>query len=435
MRNLTDPAEVARHVGLLPPLGLVDRLAPRPQALVVSIQRTLADPFVFSDFTESMPSRRSRADGSTRAAGRSEVVEYRDAHPLSRVFPLLYDVLGRAAEDSKSLVTLSDADGRLLWVCGRPAELLRAEGIDFIEGTTTSDDRSMVIDPIGHTDAQVQIHAAEHRTTAARPWSCAAAPIHDPLTHAILGVLDVAGGNEIASAMTMGMVRAAARMAEAELARVSVARSAEQPPGFAAVRIDALGRPDCHVEIDGQALRLSPRHSEIIVILADHPGGLSGDQLAIALYPDEVLTSTLRAELTRLRGVLGILDSRPYRLSAPLQCDWQLVLAHLAAGRVGDALRDYRGPLLPDSDAPGVIERRDRLERGLRTAILASAQAELMVAWTRSRWGAHDLEMWNRQAAILPATSPLRPLAIAEVHRLRAELAVPGAAPMQPPEA
>ena len=182
-----------------------------------------------------MPSRRPRADGGTTAehktasrpsrrrwrtpgsdaastptpAGRSEVVEYRDAHPLSWVFPLLYDVLGRAAEDSKSLVTLSDADGRLLWVCGRPAELLRAEGIDFVEGTA-ADDRPMAIDPIGHADAQVQIHAAEDRTTPARSWSCAAAPIHDPLTHAILGVVDVAGGDEIASSMTIGMVRAAA---------------------------------------------------------------------------------------------------------------------------------------------------------------------------------------------------------------------------------
>ena len=402
-----------------------------------------------------MPPRRTREDGATflerdgapprassiafqsrspvpealppSAPDRSEVVEYREAHPLSPVFALLYDVLGRAAEESNSLVTLSDAGGRLLWVCGRPEVLLRAEGINFVEGTA-GDDPPAAADPTGHLGAQVQIHAAEDRTRRGRPWSCAAAPIHDPLTHAILGVVDVAAAEELASPMTMRMVRAAARMAEAELTRISLAPSAQQEPGFAALRMDALGRPDCQVEIDGHTLQLSPRHSEIAVILADHREGLSGDQLAIAVYPDEVLTSTLRAELARLRGVLGVLASRPYRLTAPVHCDWQSVLAQLAAGRVGDALRDYRGPLLPDSHAPGVIEQRERLESGLRTAILASGQTELMVAWTRSTWGADDLEMWDRQTATLPATSPLRPLAIAEMNRLDAELAAPTAA-------
>ena len=43
-------------------------------------------------------------------------------------------------------------------------------------------------------------------------------------------------------------------------------------------------------------------------------------------------------------------------------------------------------------------------------AILASGQLELMVPWTRSRWGADDLEMWAAAVRLLPATSPLRPV-------------------------
>ena len=363
-----------------------------------------------------------------------EVVEYREAHALSRVFPLLYDVFGRATEQSNSLLTLSDAEGRLLWVCGRPEMLRRVEGINFVEDTS-SDDQQTGSDRSGSLNAATQIHAAELRAQRMQPWSCAAAAIHDPLTHAILGVVDLVTVEEIASPMAMGMVRAAARMAEAELALVSVAPFSQQTPGFAVVQIEALGRPDCQVEVDGRTLCLSPRHSEIAVLLADHPAGMSGDELAIALYPGEVLTSTLRAEMTRLRGVLGVLDSRPYRLTAPVRCDWQSVLAHLTAGRVGDALRAYRGPLLPHSYAPGVIDRRERLERSLRMAILASGQPELMVAWTRSRWGADDLEMWRRQAATLPKTSPLWPLATAEVDRLHAALAAPAASPSQPTDA
>jgi hypothetical protein len=71
-----------------------------------------------------------------------------------------------------------------------------------------------------------------------------------------------------------------------------------------------------------------------------------------------------------------------------------------------------------------VVSRRERLERDLRTAVFASNELDLMVAWTRSRWGADDIEMWQRQAGLLPDSSPLRPLALAEVSRLNSELGI-----------
>jgi hypothetical protein len=270
-------------------------------------------------------------------------------------------------------------------------------------------------------------------------WSCAAAPIHDPVTQAILGIVDVTGGEHMGSPQTMGMVRAAARMAEAELARLIAAarpRPLEAlwtPDRKRTRRVEGLGRPDCLVIDDRGTLRLSPRHSEIAVILLDHPEGLTGDQLAIELYPEDVQTSTLRAEMTRLRTLLGadVLDSRPYRFRVLAEPDWDTVPALLAAGRVREAVRAYRGPLLPQSDAPGVVGRRELIERQLRAAILTSGEPDLMAVWTRSRWGADDLEMWQRQIAAMSPASPLRPLAIAEARRLDRELSTADAALLQ----
>jgi hypothetical protein len=126
-----------------------------------------------------------------------------------------------------------------------------------------------------------------------------------------------------------------------------------------------------------------------------------------------------------------VIGSRPYRFNAPVESDWQAVSALLTIGRVRDALGAYRGPLLPQSEAPGVVERRDRVEHDLRTAVLSSRSPDLMALWTRSRWGASDLEMWQQQVAALPAASPLRPLAVASAQRLDGELAAVTAASLQ----
>lgn len=378
--------------------------------------------------------------------GSSELNDYRGEHRLSRVFPLLYDILGRIAEDCECVMALGDEKGQLLWVCGQPAVLRQAEAIHFAEGTSW-DETSAGTNAPGtalRLDAPVIIRAAEHFNRSVQQWSCAAAPIHDPVTQAILGVLDITGGEDVGSPQTLGMVRAAARMAEIELARITAVESARNPAGRrvsmpkAALRkvaqspvaeiaarlgVQALGRPDCSVTLGGRVVRLSPRHSEILVMLMDRPEGITGEQLEVQIYQADVHPSTMRSEMTRLRTLLGpdVLQSRPYRLVGTAHGDWQDVGAHLAAGRVREAAAAYRGPLLPYSEAPGVIDIREGLHRQVRTALLGSDVPDLIASWTRTRWGAEDLPMWRRQAELLPHTSPLRSVAAAEADRLDRE--------------
>jgi hypothetical protein len=253
--------------------------------------------------------------------------------------------------------------------------------------------------------------------------------------------VDVTGGPEVASPQTLGMIRAAARLAESELARIATVQPRSMPgaselwspvahSSASVLRLRGLGRPECLAELGSAELgststyRLSPRHSEILVALVDNPDGLNAEQLEVEVYCEGSHLSTMRAEMTRLRALLGpeLLSSRPYRLTVETDSDWQAVTAHLAAGRLRDALRLYHGPLLPQSQAPGIERRRDIIARQLRAAILSSGQADLMVSWTGSRWGADDVAMWRQQAQSLPVRSPLRPVAIAEARRLEAEL-------------
>lgn len=93
------------------------------------------------------------------------------------------------------------------------------------------------------------------------------------------------------------------------------------------------------------------------MLLARRPEGLTGDELLCALYEDEsVPPVTLRAELARLRGVLGpgLLASRPYRLTVACESDVAVVERRLAAGAVTAAATAYTGPPLPSSQAPAV---------------------------------------------------------------------------------
>ncbi|MGW7681649.1 GAF domain-containing protein [Kribbella sp. NPDC054772] len=363
-----------------------------------------------------------------------ELTAYRDEHPLSAVIPMLYDVLGRAAVDSDCVMAVGDSDGRLLWVCGRPDVLRAADSIHFSEGAWWAE-RQVGTNALGtslEVATPVQIRSAEHFTVLVQPWSCAAAPIYDPDTQRVLGVVDITGGVDAGSPQSLALVRAAARMAEAELGRLTILR---RLTGESArrMRIVALGRPDAEVSGDGRDLRLSRRHSDIVVLLAEHPEGLTAEELSEALYGarygEADHRSSLRGEMTRLRALLGsgVVESRPYRLRHDIAADWLEVGDDLDSHLLSSALRRYPGPLLPQSDAPGVVASRNRLDNRVRAAVLRTQDVDLVVAWTRSYAGVTDLSAWEHQLALLSPASPLWPSTQSEVRRLRADYGVDAA--------
>ena len=63
--------------------------------------------------------------------------------------------------------------------------------------------------------------------------------------------------------------------------------------------------------------RPSPRHAEILALLADHPNGLSAAAMSEELFGADDRTVTVRAEMSRLRKSLGgLLAANPYRFAA-----------------------------------------------------------------------------------------------------------------------
>lgn len=102
--------------------------------------------------------------------------------------------------------------------------------------------------------------------------------------------------------------------------------AAEPAESRTRVRLDLRSSRQASVEVTSSSgdwrHPLSPRHAELLFLLAVHPGGLSAAQLATELFGDPARTATVRAEMPRLRRHLGsLLSRRPYRFSGSVDVD------------------------------------------------------------------------------------------------------------------
>jgi hypothetical protein len=237
----------------------------------------------------------------------------------------------------------------------------------------------------------------------------------------------VTGPLETAHPYSLAMAMTAAKTLELELAqpRAGGSRRTSARPRPAALPAEplefaALGRDRVEVEIGGRSVALSPRHSEILVLLAASPEGLTAEQLAIALHGDFAKPVTARAEMSRLRRrLVGRIETEPYRLAAPPRTDVAELTRLLEEGRVREAAELHGDVLLPRSEAPGVIALRDDLEGWTRRAVMTSDDAEALWAWARSRPGEGDLPAWVRFLSNVPYRDGRRALAAARVAELR----------------
>src|SRR6266508_2188439 len=187
-----------------------------------------------------------------------------------------------------------------------------------------------------------------------------------------------------------------------------------------ALALTALGRDKALATVHGRCLELRPKLSEILVVLVMHPEGLNAERLALYLYGEHGNTVTVRAEMHRLRRVLGseIVRSQPYGLTCPVDADFVSVRAAIAQGQLRAALKRYAGPLLPASEAPAVRDERVNVEQQLRAAVLSTNVPSLIGRWVGSCWAADDAEAWETLAEALPVTSPQRAAAAAQARFL-----------------
>jgi len=368
----------------------------------------------------------------------SELDRRRELSGLLPALPGLRAGLTSIADEALHIMVVVGCDGRVLWREGSSAVRRRADGLGFVEGAAW-DEATVGTNAIGTAlvaRRPVQVYSAEHYVRTHHVWTCAAAPVHDPRSGRLLGVVDVSGPAATVHASTLALVDAVAHLAQTQLrqhhhrdlerlravaapvlARIEgravvtdphgwlVAATGLTPtdrilmpeqveggltwlPAYGACQIEPLpggwlirivdtgsgagengstgeagaSEPPTRVVLDLRSPRqavlclhgpsgswehaLSPRHAELLTVLATQPQGRSAADLAEDLLGDATRTVTVRAELSRLRRHLGgILAHRPYRF-----VDWVQVELRWP---------DDPGRVLPHSSAPAIRRLRD----------------------------------------------------------------------------
>ena len=325
------------------------------------------------------------------------LAELRSTHPLSGAVPVVHRLL--VEPGAGWVAALSDEAGRLLWVDGDHGMRRKLDGVGFVEGAAWSED-AVGTNALGTalaTRSPLQVVGTEHWARVVHPWSCAAVPVHDPQGR-LLGVLDVTGRDDAASWMALALVRATVAAVEATITVKDTTPVA---------RLAVLGTQGGTLHTPAGRRRLTCRHAEILLLLAEHPAGLRGDELTVLLSESELSEVTVRAEISRLRRLVGPLlsESRPYRLTSRLHTDVDAVRDALAVGDVGRALSTYAGAVLPRSAAPGVARLRAVVQEEVRSATLASGDPALVARWTAGDHGEEDWQAWQTLARVAPIGS------------------------------
>ncbi len=129
---------------------------------------------------------------------------------------------------SRSIMLLTNPDGVVLEAVGDMLTLEQGQDIHLMQG---GDWREDVVGTNGigtalATGRPTQVHAAEHFCEGIKRWTCAAAPIFEPGTGAILGVVDISGPPSTYQRNNLALAVSTARQIETTIgARMAHERS------------------------------------------------------------------------------------------------------------------------------------------------------------------------------------------------------------------
>ena len=279
--------------------------------------------------------------------------------------------LKHVAEQSSMVIAVGDVGSTIIWTAASQQMRSAAERVHFVEGGQWGEEMvgTNALALSIKTRQSSCVFSNEHYMQSVQDWVCYAAPIIDPHSRQLLGVIDLS--TTWTNHNSLGIL-AAERCA-------SIIQTALQEQQRQQLYIRAFSIPQ--VLFNGKNLVLTPRQIEILSILALCPQGLNLETLHQALYGErKVSMGTLKAEMSQLRDVLGgMLGSRPYRLLAHVEADFLQAENAFDSGYVSSALQLYTGVFLAKTESPFLCAWRDCLESRLSDAIFKAKETDMLL--------------------------------------------------------
>lgn len=127
--------------------------------------------------------------------------------------------IGNLLSGAEAMLILTDRAGVILETVGDKSTLSRAGKINLNVGGVWSE-HAAGTNGIGTAlwaNQPVYVHGEEHFCEGMKAWSCAAAPIHDPIDHSIIGVVNLSGLTSIFQKHNAAFAATAARDIELSL--------------------------------------------------------------------------------------------------------------------------------------------------------------------------------------------------------------------------
>src|SRR6476619_2960173 len=155
-------------------------------------------------------------------ADESEVLERWFDHPLGSLTHVLAGQLEKLAEESGGIVVVTDASGLVLQRVGDERLKERAAEMNLVEGARYSEavDGKNGIGTALAADNAFQVFAFEHFNERHHQWVCSGAPVHDPVSGRVVGLVDLSSLWKTAHPRSLELVTAAARTMEQRLFEV-----------------------------------------------------------------------------------------------------------------------------------------------------------------------------------------------------------------------
>ncbi len=313
----------------------------------------------------------SAAIPKDRSAAPLQAVSAGHPNALQQALERCAQDLQHIAEQSSMVVAVGDVGSTIIWSASSRQMRSAAESVHFMAGGQWKEELvgTNALALSLKTQQASCVFSNEHYMASIHDWVCYAAPIIDPYSKQILGVIDLS--------TTWKNHNSLGLLAAERCASIIQGALLEQHQQQLYIRAFAASQ----ALFNGKVLVLTPRQIEILVILALCPQGMTLETLHQALYGErKVSIGTLKAEMSQLRDVLGgMLGSRPYRILANVEADFLQAEQALDAGYIESALKLCSGVFLAKTESPFLCAWRDCLESRLSDAIFKANETDVLL--------------------------------------------------------